>query len=116
MQSSKKAQKDLRVRKDDLETIRINDLRSVLSTPAGRRFIFDLIDRRCLVFSPSYTGNSETYLREGMRKVGIDLMREIQERFLDQYTTMLSEQFTLVRQNQRIEDGAKNKAMEDDNG
>lgn len=114
IQTSRKAQRELRTRKDDLEKIRVADLGEVLRLPAGRRFVFDLIDRRCLVFSPSYTGNSETYLREGQRKVGIDLMQEVQKLYPEQYVAMINEQFNLQRQNAMIEEGAKALAAEDD--
>lgn len=114
IQTSRKAQRELRSRKDDLETIRIGDLKFILSEAAGRRFVFDLIDRRCLVFSPSYTGNSETYLREGMRKVGIEMMQEVQKLFPEQYVKMINEQFNLQRQNALVEEGAKRLAAEDD--
>lgn len=107
IQTSKGAQKTLRTRRDALETIRIRDLGTIMGTVEGRRFVFDLIDRRCLVFSQSYTGNSETYLREGQRKVGIDLMVEIQREYPSQYVMMLQEQFTLQKQDRLTEEAAK---------
>lgn len=107
MQSNKAAQKTLRGRRDTLEVIRTRDLGAVLSTVEGRRFLFDMIDRRCMVFSQSYTGNSETYLREGQRKVGIDLMVEIQKLYPNQYVMMLQEQFNLQKQDRLTEEAAK---------
>lgn len=108
--SSKKAQK---LKKDHLkekEEQRLRDFGCIMDTPEGRRFVFDLIDRRCGVFSPSYTGNSETYLREGKRAVGIELMQESQEKFSNQYVLMISEAFSLKRRDDLIEEAAKDAA------
>lgn len=110
VQSSRGAQRELRSRKDTLDKIRARDLASVMSTVEGRRFIFDLLDRRCLVFSQSYTGNSETFLREGMRKVGIELMKEVQDTLTDLYVRMLNEQLTMQQQNRLAEEAAKSVA------
>ena len=52
------------------------DLAAVLSTEAGGRFIFALLSE-CHVFSSSFTGNSETFFKEGERNVGLALMEHI---------------------------------------
>ncbi len=59
----------------------IMDLEAVLSTEAGCRFIFALLNE-CHVFSSSFTGNSETFFQEGERNVGLALMEHINFRQL----------------------------------
>ena len=54
----------------------IRDLEAVLSTEAGGRFIFSLLNE-WHVFSSSFTGNSETFFKEGERNVGLALMEHI---------------------------------------
>lgn len=53
------------------------DLVEILDLPAGRRVLMRLIDSTG-VFSRSFTGNSETFHREGRRSVGLDLIEEIE--------------------------------------
>jgi hypothetical protein len=54
-----------------------HDLLKVLDDPAGRRFVMRLIDGTG-VFARSFTGNSETFHREGRRSVGLDLVEHIE--------------------------------------
>lgn len=111
---SKSAQRELRDHKNLQERQRKSDLGWVMSTPQGRRFIFDLIERRCGVFSASYTGNSETYLKEGKRLVGIDLMEEVQQEFSNEYVQMTSEAFHGKRRDALAEAVANKIASEED--
>jgi len=46
------------------------DLTRVLASESGRRFLWYLMDR-AHVFRSSFTGNSETFFREGERSVGL---------------------------------------------
>lgn len=112
--SSRKAQKLKGEHRQDKEEQRTRDLGRILDTPEGRRFVFDLIDRRCGVFSPSFTGNSETFLREGMRKVGIQVMQEAQEKFKDQYVLMISEAFSLQKRDEIVDEAARSAAQGDE--
>lgn len=52
------------------------DLEKVLATPEGRRVLTRVIDNAG-VFNRSFTGNSETFFREGRRSVGLDLVEHI---------------------------------------
>jgi hypothetical protein len=55
-----------------------DDLRAVLATLAGRRYLFRLVER-CGVFSPVFNPNGSTMTHaEGRRSVGIDLMHDFQ--------------------------------------
>ncbi|CAB4165230.1 hypothetical protein UFOVP821_28 [uncultured Caudovirales phage] len=68
----------------------VNDLRTVMSTRAGRRFIWRLLDATG-VYRSSYTGNADTYFREGARNVGLVLIRDIHEHCFDKYIEAMHE-------------------------
>jgi hypothetical protein len=111
--SSRKAQKLKQDHIKEKEEQRVRDFGRIMGTPEGRRFIFDLIDRRCGVFSASFTGNSETYLREGKRAVGIEIMTDAQAKFSDDYVLMISEAFSFKKRDDLIEEAAKDAAKGD---
>lgn len=56
-----------------------------LSTPGGRAWVYNLLEFTG-VFRTSFTGNSETFMREGQRNIGLmvlaDLMRDHEELYL----------------------------------
>lgn len=54
------------------------DLKRLLDLPEGRRFMRRLMGF-CRVFETSMTGNSQTFFNEGMRNVGLMVIREIAE-------------------------------------
>lgn len=56
----------------------VKDLKEVMSTPAGRRVLGQIIEGSGIKKS-SYTGNSETFYKEGRRSIGIWLEDEIKE-------------------------------------
>jgi len=58
--------------------LRREDLRAILATKAGQRWVWWLTGR-CHVFSSSYTGNNHVNFLEGERNIGILLHREIME-------------------------------------
>lgn len=95
-------QKHLRRREKDRLRQQRADLRAVMSTPAGRRFIWRLIDEVAGVFGPSWTGSSETFYREGRRAVGIDLMREVQRTCPAEYVHALNEELA-ARASEEVE-------------
>lgn len=104
---SPRAQRTRRELEKEREEIRRRDLVEILSTPAGRRFLYDLVDRRCLVYSASYTGNSDTYYREGRRSVGIELITEVQARHPELWTKVLEEQLDFQKRTQINEQAMK---------
>lgn len=111
---SKKAQAELKDHRKFKEDQRARDLGWIMQHPEGRRFIFDLLDRRCLLFSASYTGNSETYLREGRRAVAIDITREVQKQYPNEYVLMITEAFSTMKRDALVEEGAARVAQGDD--
>lgn len=62
----------------------LQDVRDVMSTPAGRRFIWRLLAEGN-VFRNCFTGNSTTYYLEGKRELTLtfytDVMEACPERF-----------------------------------
>jgi len=54
----------------------IDDFKSVLQTPEGRRFYARLCER-CFENCTTYTGNAQTYFNEGMRNVSLILKADI---------------------------------------
>lgn len=66
------------------------DLKHIMSHVRGRRFIYDLLEQTHQ-YSTSFTGNSQTFFKEGERNIGIKLMARIENDCLDEYILMLKE-------------------------
>lgn len=67
-----------------------DDLKTVMSTVQGRRFVMALLDRTGL-FRTSFTGNASTYFNEGRRDVGLRLLADINEQCPELYLTAQQE-------------------------
>jgi hypothetical protein len=68
----------------------MEDVRFVLSTPSGRRFLWRWLEI-CGIYKTSMTGNSTTFFNEGMRSVGLSLLADIVEAQPDAYLNMQKE-------------------------
>ncbi|MCQ4813561.1 Bbp19 family protein [Cloacibacillus evryensis] len=70
----------------------INDLRAVLSSVSGRRFIWRLLERGG-VFRSSFNAESDSYtaFNEGRRNLGLLVLNDILEADLDAFTLMQEE-------------------------
>lgn len=66
------------------------DFAWLMSDKRGRRFIWRLLDTSG-VYRSSFTGNSETFFREGARNVGLQIIADIHEFAPDAYVTMIEE-------------------------
>lgn len=66
------------------------DLKWVLSDRRGRRFYRRLVEHTG-VFQSSFTGNSETFFREGRRDVGLKLMADLTRNAPEAYSVMMQE-------------------------
>jgi len=66
------------------------DLRNVLLSPGGRRFIWKLLEE-CGVYKISFTGNSHTFFNEGKRQIGLRLIEDIFNAAPNAYTEMRME-------------------------
>lgn len=67
------ARKSRWAREDD-----VNDVRELLKTPQGRRFMWRYLGF-CKVFETSFTGNSQTFFNEGQRNVGLTMLNDIND-------------------------------------
>lgn len=72
-------------------TRELDDLRDLLAHPAGRRFVWRLLDH-CGVFRSTFTGHgARDAFNEGARNVGLFLMAEVTDADPNAFTTMLKE-------------------------
>lgn len=83
IKSAEKAQQD----RDD-------DLKFVLSTPRGRRWVYDLVHQQCHIGSPShFPGDTHTTaFNEGARAVGEAVLEEIRTSHFPAFMKMMEEQ------------------------
>lgn len=79
--------KERQKRKRDRE---LSDIREVLLKPEGRRFIWRLLSEAG-VFRGSFTGNSETFFKEGQRDIGLLVLRDCMEAKPDSFSQMQRE-------------------------
>jgi len=63
------------------------DLRFLLSTDQGRRYIWRVLEV-CGIYKSSFTGSSETFFLEGQRNVGLKLLSDIMRVDPDSYIKM----------------------------
>jgi len=62
----------------------------ILQTEQGRMYLHDLMSF-CNFYSDCFTGNSETYYKEGMRNVGLKIFADIGKVDPNAYINMLLE-------------------------
>lgn len=81
-------------KKDQLERERRNRLQ-VMSSPAGREFVFEVLDHVCGLYSQSYAGadTHATAFAEGQRSVGLHLQQVLQRECPEEYSRMMVEAF-----------------------
>ena len=80
-----------RKRKDESARDReLHDLRTLMQSIEGRRFIWRLLDRAG-VFRTSFTGNSTTFFNEGQRNMGLIVLADVHEACADKYILMMTE-------------------------
>lgn len=77
--------RDERVRDRELA-----DLRLVMSSVEGRRFVWRLLEKAG-VFRTSFTGNSTTFFNEGMRNMGLMVLGDVHEACAAEYIVMMNE-------------------------
>lgn len=71
------------------EEQRQNDLKAVVSTPEGKRFIASIL-ADCGIYRSSFTGNSQTFFNEGQRAAGLRLIHRIEELEGNQYLEFIN--------------------------
>lgn len=68
----------------------IMDVRFILGTPQGRRYIWRHMSSAG-IFTTSFTGNSSTFFNEGKRDVGLKMLAEVTDVNPDAYVLMMKE-------------------------
>ena len=68
----------------------LEDIRFLIATPQGRRFLSRILGL-CGLYELSYTGSSETFFREGSRNIALKLLSEINESDSEGYLKILNE-------------------------
>lgn len=69
----------------------IDDVRKILKTPEGRRFIWRQLSK-CGLFRNSFTLNSnQTGFNEGQRNIGLDLLNDVNEADVAAFAQMQNE-------------------------
>jgi hypothetical protein len=82
---------DARARKSRSEAVsEADDIKWLMSGKRGRRVMWRLLDRAG-VFRSSFTGNSETFFREGQRNIGLAYMAQVHEFSPETYQSMVEE-------------------------
>ena len=75
----------------------IDDLKTVLKKPEGRRMVYKLLCE-CGVFKASFSQNSmTTAFQEGRRDIGLALLRDLDEAEPQAYSQMLTEHFSELK-------------------
>jgi hypothetical protein len=93
-----------------------NAARQVLGTPAGRRFLWWLLDDVCGLHSGTFTGTSETFYREGRRSVAIDVLKFVQRAAPDAYSLAVQEALSAAREAALHREDAEAQAPGDEDG
>lgn len=83
------------------------DMKWLMASKRGRRIMWRILDRAG-VHRTSFTGNSETFFREGMRNVGLMLLAQITDVSPESYVLMLTEQKTKESNDRSSNDDAGN--------
>lgn len=68
----------------------VSDFQWVMSTEAGRRYIYRLLGMTG-VYRSSFTGNNTTFFNEGQRNIGLMIQTEAIEVCTDEYLLMMKE-------------------------
>lgn len=71
----------------------VEDFKWLMAHAQGRRFVWRLLELAG-VFRTSFTGNSETFFREGMRNMGLVVLAEVHELVPEAFVKMLKENKT----------------------
>lgn len=77
----------------------VDDFKWVMSNKKGRRFVWRHLEKAG-VFRSSFTGNSETFFREGSRNLGLQVLAMVMEHTPEAFALMLKEQ----KENERSND------------
>lgn len=90
-----------------------NDLVSVMNTPEGRRFVWQLIGNAG-VFQQSFVADATaTAFNEGRRSVGLALLARLNDEMPDLYLRAQGEQFEMQRKENALRKAAEAEAAKE---
>ncbi len=84
-------EKQVKEREKDAQNERdqeLEDVKTILDTPAGVRFFIRLMDEG-RVFSTSFTGNSQTFFLEGHRNLALKFFNDVAEACPDKVADLM---------------------------
>lgn len=82
------------VREEQLNStkrIEAEDFKWLMSDKRGRRIVWGLLEKTG-IYQTSFTGNSETFFREGARNIGLVYFDLLNKNCPERYTLMVTEQ------------------------
>lgn len=82
--------KEAKAKAKVFEDIEKNDMILLMENPSFRRFVWKLLERTH-IFSSSFTGNSETFFKEGERNVGLKVFKDLHLYAPESYALMVKE-------------------------
>lgn len=90
IRAREKVEKDRKDRQAETRRVEADDIKWLMSDKRGRRFVWRLLEKTG-IYRTSFTGNSETFFKEGARNVGLQILALIHEHCPDKYTLMVTE-------------------------
>lgn len=83
------AQRDLE-RRQQIEDEQTEELKRLLEMREARNFVWRLLERAG-VFTSSYTGDNDTFFREGQRNIGLFVLDAVMSAAPERFTQMMKE-------------------------
>lgn len=90
VKAHEKATQDLQDRDRLTQRRDADDFKWLMADPRGRRIVWKLLELTG-VYRSSFTGNSETFFREGERNIGLKLIDKIHTNCPEKYAIMTKE-------------------------
>lgn len=87
---AERAQRDREEKQRLISRQEVEDIKWVMSDKRGRRMMWGLLERAGL-YRSSFTGNSETFFREGARNIGLMYWELIQTHCSEKCGAMITE-------------------------
>lgn len=70
--------------------LELDDLKKILKTAEGRRFIWRYLEVAS-IHKTTFTGNSETFFKEGMRNIGLMILADVMDASPESFIEMMIE-------------------------
>lgn len=90
LQGQEAAEADREEKRQQAALQEAEDFKWLMADKRGRRIIWGLLEKTGM-YRSSFTGNSETFFREGQRNVGLMLTALLHEHCAERYATMITE-------------------------